>query len=93
MLKFDPALVKEAARDFARSSVAQHWTMFGSTVQNALLDQHVMNLLRVSYSADSTRTWTAEEIIVFRSELASMLAIGIKLPGGRMVRYATDDQP
>lgn len=85
MKRFSTEHVECAAKEFAASTIAlTSWRLFGATIQRALIDSFVMQLLQQSHVADSTHALTPTEIIEFRDALAARLADpkGI-VPAGR----------
>lgn len=66
MKRFSPQHVNQVAREFKQSTTARAWFFFGADIQNAIIDSLVLGEIRAAYSADSAKSFTPEEIVVFR---------------------------
>ena len=86
MKRWSQAHVAQIAREFANSQEANSWYMFGPGIRRAILDQVVMDALRMADVADSTIQLTAAEIVEFRKNLEGTLAKGVKAHSRAMMR-------
>lgn len=95
MKRFGKEHVEKAAREFAASTLAQSWHLFGGHIQRAIIDAFVMQELRWAHVADSTQTLTPTEVIEFRDALADRLADpkGVVLAGRRDARARFEVEP
>ncbi len=93
MKRFSPEHVTQVAREFARTPASKSWFMFGSEIQSAIIDAHVMREIRMAHVADSTQTFTPTEIIEFRDAVAASLAEGVIPAGtrGMRARFKVED--
>ncbi len=92
MKRFSPEHIESTAREFAASTVAKSWNLFGADIRSALIDAHVMKEIRTAHVVDSAQTFTATEIIEFRDAVAGFLFMGV-VPArsrGMRARFAVE---
>lgn len=87
MIRFGKDHAARVASEFAASSAARTWFMFGAEIHNAIIDAVVMRELRWSHVADSTQVFTATQIIGFRDAVVACLAAGVVPAHSRGPRF------
>lgn len=83
--------VAAIARTFSGSDLANAWPLLGAALRSAVIDQLLINEMRIADSVDSEIALTAGEIVAFRRELEAALATGVKRRGAPPIRFAVRD--
>ncbi len=75
MNRFSPEHVKQVAKAYTKTEFFKWSNAFSEDMQEAMVDSHIMNQIRIADSVDSTRTFTATEIIQFRDNVRSAIKV------------------
>ena len=83
-MRFDKNHAKTTAKDFMMSTNARLWPFVSDDVRDALIDQVVMNCVRVAVAVEACAPFAPDELIAFRSAIVAVLDDGIPMgPAGR----------
>lgn len=71
-MRFDKAHAKQVAKDFITSSNAKIWIFVDDEIRSALVDQVIMNCVRMASAVEACAPFRPDELMAFRA-----LVIGI----------------
>lgn len=78
MKRYTKEHAQQVAKDFATSTKADAWYLFGSDIRSAIIDSLVVHEFRIADMVDSSVAVTAAEVMEFRALIELALAEGIK---------------
>ena len=78
-MRFDKNHAKVTAKDFMMSINARLWPFVSDDVRDALVDQVVMNCVRMAAAVESCAPFSPDELISFRSAIVAALDEGIPM--------------
>jgi hypothetical protein len=90
-MRMNPEIVREIARQFVTSDRAKLWYFVTSDIRNALVDNVVMDAVRMAHAVDNNTPLTPAQLLEFRAALVKALHDGVPRGSAGRRHFTIDD--